>query len=423
MDNGKQNPCINNEKSKRFKAARYFVDNNVKKSFSLFHSLIMDKSKNLKWVDIPEDVKLSIFSYLQTSELHSVSATNSESYILASCSFIWKPHFYRIWPSLSTNSKEGYEVRFRDDFHDKEISFRLKHNTLYDDDINMKISHALFGTYPNEMDLSKYSFPFFQSYEMMSTIRNNGSTLKRRMQVYQRLPSATWVEDLCLRSSTPFPTLYPLKSKSFKGFMHNFYLRKFYNRMSIFGSELLRPFVSPFATMIYQSDNHNIIEMNVSPRFVAYYEVAILPRDKAQEPSVLSTISSSSRSTLDCIAVGLSRKRFNIYLKMPGWDHLSYGYHSDDGGVFHNRGDTLRPYGPIFTSGDTVGCGIDYIKQAIFFTLNGSFLGYAWKDVNIDDYEWYPTVGVDSYNPLQINFGNVPFVFDLSHFIVNSRYY
>lgn len=43
----------------------------------------------------------------------------------------------------------------------------------------------------------------------------------------------------------------------------------------------------------------------------------------------------------DCIAVGLSEARFPLRGKMPGWDSASYGYHSDDGGAFHDAGSML----------------------------------------------------------------------------------
>lgn len=43
----------------------------------------------------------------------------------------------------------------------------------------------------------------------------------------------------------------------------------------------------------------------------------------------------------DCIAVGVSESRFPLKGKMPGWDSRSYGYHSDDGGAFHDAGSML----------------------------------------------------------------------------------
>jgi hypothetical protein len=57
-----------------------------------------------------------------------------------------------------------------------------------------------------------------------------------------------------------------------------------------------------------------------------------------------------------------------------GWERHTYGYHGDDGQVFHNRG-RGTPWGPRYTTGDTVGCGINFKTKEIFFTKNGEFLG------------------------------------------------
>ena len=121
------------------------------------------------------------------------------------------------------------------------------------------------------------------------------------------------------------------------------------------------------------------------------------------------------RSRYECVAIGLSTLAFSPRDKMPGWDSNSYGYHGDDGGIFHGQGDMLRRYGPSFGPGDVIGCGLDYTTKRVFFVKNGEFLGYAF-DVRDDVIEkgLYPTVGVDTECPLFVNFGTRPFRFDLS---------
>jgi hypothetical protein len=110
---------------------------------------------------------------------------------------------------------------------------------------------------------------------------------------------------------------------------------------------------------------------------------------------------------------------------MPGWDRQSFGYHGDDGGIFHSSGGMVKQFGPKFGAGDTIGCGIDYVNQGIFFTLNGKFLGYGWTGVDEEllKHDLYPVVGLDTNSPLFLNFGgDEPFEFDLSSFIMKHEH-
>ena len=136
----------------------------------------------------------------------------------------------------------------------------------------------------------------------------------------------------------------------------------------------------------------------------------------------------------ECVAIGLSTKSFNPHDRLPGWDLQSFGYHGDDGGIFHGRGDMLRRYGPSFGPGDTVGCGLQYPSEPnsledtinggkIFFTKNGKFLGWAFDDkVKMHHVEagLYPTVGIDTECPVFVNFGERAFKFDICKFTSSS---
>ena len=66
-----------------------------------------------------------------------------------------------------------------------------------------------------------------------------------------------------------------------------------------------------------------------------------------------------------CVAVGLASRYFPLSGAMPGWDINSYGWHGDDGCVFHGSGAGDR-YGPSFGAGDTVGCGLVYYGAAMY---------------------------------------------------------
>jgi len=60
---------------------------------------------------------------------------------------------------------------------------------------------------------------------------------------------------------------------------------------------------------------------------------------------------------------------------MPGWGDTSWGYHGDDGGLFHAEYTIVARTNGEFKEGDYVGCGIDASKGTAFFTRNGKRLG------------------------------------------------
>lgn len=181
-----------------------------------------------------------------------------------------------------------------------------------------------------------------------------------------------------------------------------------------------RPFVAPFVA----SDG-----VHLTPRLISYFEVSIeSPPEKSEKVSFRfeNHLNDSFPQTTktDCIVVGLATRRFCVSNRMAGWDDRSYGYHSDDGGIFHKHGQMVRSYGPRFGVGDTVGCGVDYQHRGIFFTLNGKFLGYAFENLSMKklNEELYPVVGIDSHCPVSCNFGfERGFLFDLSSMMCNQR--
>jgi len=103
---------------------------------------------------------------------------------------------------------------------------------------------------------------------------------------------------------------------------------------------------------------------------------------------------------------------------MPGWALGSWGYHGDDGHLYSAEGG--NSYGPIFTTGDVVGCCIDFENQLIFYTKNGELLDVAFTDISFDEYEKpgkddiYPTIGLHSVGEhVHVNFGKEPFVYEI----------
>ncbi|PIA40683.1 hypothetical protein AQUCO_02400028v1 [Aquilegia coerulea] len=117
------------------------------------------------------------------------------------------------------------------------------------------------------------------------------------------------------------------------------------------------------------------------------------------------------------IAIGFTNEHFKMR-RQPGWETNSYGYHGDDGLLYRGQGKGEN-FGPTFTSGDTIGGGINYASQEFFFTKNGKLVGNPYKDVKGP---LFPTVAVHSQNEeVNINFGQQRFVFDIEAFAQEER--
>ncbi|KAI0134757.1 SPRY domain-containing protein [Xylariales sp. AK1849] len=126
---------------------------------------------------------------------------------------------------------------------------------------------------------------------------------------------------------------------------------------------------------------------------IYYYEVTVLSR-KRDETTVCLGFTSKT--------VSLSRR--------PGWESESYGYHGDDGSIYaaHNVG---KHYGAPFTTGDTIGCGVNFRTGNAFFTKNGIDLGIAFPHITG---KMYPVIGMKRTGEhIRVNFGQTPFVYDI----------
>ena len=122
---------------------------------------------------------------------------------------------------------------------------------------------------------------------------------------------------------------------------------------------------------------------------------------------------------MDCgstggIALGFTDENFENS-RVPGWDPNTYGYHGDNGKVHENSG-VGKPYASKYTTGDTVGAGINFASEEIFFTKNGKLLPSVPMNGKT---LLYATIGLLSYNgEVKVNFGQHQFVFDLAAMIV-----
>ncbi|KAI4172924.1 MAG: hypothetical protein LQ348_006672 [Seirophora lacunosa] len=126
----------------------------------------------------------------------------------------------------------------------------------------------------------------------------------------------------------------------------------------------------------------------------------------------------TSRGKDGFIGIGFSGPKVSLE-KLPGWEPDSWGWHGDDGNTFCCQ-ITGKKYGPTFTTGDVVGCGVNFMTGCAFFTKNGVFLGPAFrelKDVNV-----YPSIGMKRpHAQLTVNFGQRPFVFDIDGMMRHER--
>ncbi|CAO1318165.1 unnamed protein product [Diamesa hyperborea] len=117
------------------------------------------------------------------------------------------------------------------------------------------------------------------------------------------------------------------------------------------------------------------------------------------------------------MGIGLTAQNFKMN-RLPGWDKQSYGYHGDDGNSFCSSGNG-QAYGPTFTTGDVIGCGVNLVDNTVFYTKNGHHLGIAFRDLPT---KLYPTVGLQTPGEIvDANFGQKPFEFDIEDLIQELR--
>jgi hypothetical protein len=145
----------------------------------------------------------------------------------------------------------------------------------------------------------------------------------------------------------------------------------------------------------------NIHIYHLFKSFVSYFEITIK--------------GTTNQAESECISIGICNNNFPLFGKQPGWDSNSYGYHGDDGQIFHNHN---AKKGKPFGADDNIGCGIQYIDGnfSIFFTKNGNLLEELYEIKNEGLTEFYPVIAIDSFNKVNVNFGKKPFCFDLQNY-------
>ncbi|CAF2125006.1 ran-binding protein M homolog [Brassica napus] len=115
------------------------------------------------------------------------------------------------------------------------------------------------------------------------------------------------------------------------------------------------------------------------------------------------------------IATGFSTAS---WIDSRGSSEFNKCYYHGDTGLIHclqGKGLTVtaanKTTTSTYTTGDIVGCGIDYVSQEFFFTKNGSLVGTSPK---VFKRVLYPTVALHSNNEeVTVNFEPQTFLFDL----------
>ncbi|GMF16323.1 unnamed protein product [Phytophthora fragariaefolia] len=167
------------------------------------------------------------------------------------------------------------------------------------------------------------------------------------------------------------------------------------------------PFPTTFHVAVFKRRNTHTgaPEYHVGVVSSGYFEISISKRVKPSARRVHGE---------DVTSIGLVTSRFPLVDRQPGWDFRSYGYHGDDGQMFHsNRG---RQFGPAFGCNDTIGCGVRRNvrdgRSFVMFTNNGEFIGNDSNAMECVHEQWYPAVGLDSSDAIHVNFGQEPFAYD-----------
>ena len=64
-------------------------------------------------------------------------------------------------------------------------------------------------------------------------------------------------------------------------------------------------------------------------------------------------------------------------------ENNSWGYHSNGSFYYEGKNEVYEVYGPEFTSGDIIGCYLNFRNNIVFYTKNGVQLGNYYFNSNV----------------------------------------
>lgn len=81
-----------------------------------------------------------------------------------------------------------------------------------------------------------------------------------------------------------------------------------------------------------------------------------------------------------------------------------------------------HPFGPTYSEGDVIGCGVNFVRKRVFFTKNGSYIGDKTYPLCQSNEALYAAFGMKSARECGMaNFGSVGFAFDIDSYIHSQQ--
>lgn len=356
--------------------------------------------QNRSLANLPNEVQLCILQLLDVDSLRSIRLVDQEHVRLLSSSeadeAIWKPCLQQNWPWI-----EGKE--------------------MVETTPSGKTPHSVNRTrYPFLLSLAAPRFASRINKSTLSKIFGEAGMVLHTNGAFQ-FTGAVGVGDRSVYANAPLPRPESLPVKGTNLFAR-LAIRKqvILCRYEMHSLPMWKPFVVPFLQKQDQP-HHDTAVVNMTPRLISYFEVTILespqPTNHTEPSRRVHDLPLFRPIARECVAVGLATEGFSYQSRMPGWDRHSFGWHGDDGGIYHNSGTMLKQFGGAhFGVGDVIGCGVDYHRRAIFYTRNGTFVDYAFTlPESYLHCNLFPVVGIDSNCLIQCNFGmEYPFLFHLA---------
>ena len=121
------------------------------------------------------------------------------------------------------------------------------------------------------------------------------------------------------------------------------------------------------------SDNTYYFEVTIENGGDSKWYVGSCLIDMLTWPVSEATLIPHSSSVL---GVGLCEESMQLHT-MLGMKEGSWGYHGDDGKTFDGspQAESGYSYGPTFKEGNTIGCGVNFKEDTMFYTKDGEIIG------------------------------------------------